>query len=594
MHRTEWMFVMGAMGAVGMAACAGKGTNGGTGAVKGAGASSSASSASNGGGNFGGAGGSGGGNFGGAGGAGGAGIGGSTSTTATSSATSATGTTTSATSSTGAGGSTSGGGICSPCSSDSDCAPVTGAGGGASAGGHCNSFGYCDIPWGTECVFGPMCGSGTCDASMAFCDCTAPSGGWPVQTSPTTSASTPWVGTQLLYNAGTNQVSGIYFTDLSHGIVTLQGVDPASFNPAPPGAILTMVGPLQTAAKPLVDGKGGAPAPFSGNDLDFDGIVKCPYGLVVPTDIKAFVGSTDNGKTFSVTDSGVQPVGGPAEASWFFGDSKQGWTAVDGLGYIYTTSTNPLTINTTWTSGSMAVGGGTNSTYDVIAPRQPQLFQSSDGQTMIAPNYNAALFTTPVSAGLSVSTNQGKTWAPFVFGTQPTNDTYPSAPNVIAFGSDTMGIAAFADDVSPPGHTPYVYYTKTGGKTKADWALGKLPSSAIPPQGPGLGDHFTYAFWAADGTPNVWLLGYAPGDGGLTNAPLLYWSADGGATWTDLSPGLATYDQVTDVNGHKEWLVGWWVGFALDAKHVWLGGYQTDSQAGFNVQPLAYTSTGGM
>lgn len=497
------------------------------------------------------------------------------------------GTTTDGASDGGAGdGTTEGGGgdgggaspICTPCATDATC-----------ASGHCSSFGYCDIPQGpgNGCLFVSSSSPEYCGATVqcygeadaggggdpagqgrgSYCLCPAPAGGWPVNPPPTTSSAAPWVGTSIAFQGGYNVVSGIWFSSLTQGVVTLTGPgtpEPYDSNEIPPGAVMSMVGPLQAKPTPLYDGF--AANNTLGESVNFHGLQQSNYGLVAITDEAWLVGSTDNGNTFTATQTGVASPGSN-QAEWFFQDTQHRWTVVEGptAGNVWETTTATLSATTTWNSQRPSTWNG----FDFSQPWNPVMYQSPDGNTIIIPDYSGGAAGTP---GVKISTDWGATF--------PTTVAFPNPPlsstqNVMVFHDAQHGIVASAYTLGTG--VPFVYVTSTGGTS---WTAGTLPASARQ----GGSCQFTGAFYAPDGQ-HVWLFGdFQTPSRATTYPPLVFASSDGGMTFTDISAGLQNLTAITDVNGNKEYEWDPLVGFALDATHIWLG-----SVSG----ALFYSSTGG-
>ena len=109
---------------------------------------------------------------------------------------------------------------------------------------------------------------------------------------PLPDSGSAWQFTQLVFAGGTTTVTGIWFGALGHGVCVATG---AYEQVGAPGAVLQMVAPLQMAPTPLFNGdlwdSDGGP------DWEFDGLVPSSYGLVVLTDMRFLLASTDDGSS---------------------------------------------------------------------------------------------------------------------------------------------------------------------------------------------------------------------------------------------------------------------------------------------------------
>jgi hypothetical protein len=349
----------------------------------------------------------------------------------------------------------------------------------------------------------------------------------------------------------TSTVTGIWFADLEHGVVSLHG-DGATTTSG--GALQSLDAPDHVAAT-VVDGAGAGPG---GAAESWVGLRDTPEGLVaLGTAGGVLQVSADRGRTFTArpTSATGVPDAGPV---WVSADPAGTWHQMDRIGTVWSSPTPPggeAAWTRTWQPEAsppepnpLPAGACTHSFRQGYFATDPQqaFWASDDGATMV---YGAGYGAAP--AGVCRSTDGGRTFFPVAFPDPPAPGD--QSPYVLVFADDLHGIAARADDGLDGGG--YVYTTADGGAT---WAAGTLP---VTVDEAGSRAAITAGFCAPAQVDRCWLVGFAGADA----HGLLLRTDDGGATWTDLSRGLLPFMETYFVEKLH-------TGFALDEDHIWLGG----------------------
>jgi hypothetical protein len=372
-----------------------------------------------------------------------------------------------------------------------------------------------------------------------------------------------------LFRAGVDLVTGMYFNSPDDGwVVTAQGDN--SSGPTG-GAIFKATSTAVTSVifGGLHDQFPENPAPgttvcFSsaGGGLDFNNLVKTSDGFFATSDVGcAAVQSHDGGKTFKIEQNAVVS-GDPAGNSMSSLQETPAGTimAVDDF-WLTTPGRAGPTANwtTVWSPESI--------------PTEPDPLLASDCQegfslpefklhtrTYISPTGDLMAYAAysqdngpEVCVSKGSATDGGfdgfKHFKPHVLPDIVDDDHV--GPSGIAFANDKVGIAFYANYVTP---SAYVWYTTNGGDT---WKSATLPASIKTKP-----VEFRSAFFAPDGQ-HVWIVGL--NQSGFGEA-LMIKSADGGATWDanqgDLAGKAATVGGIGRIVS----------GFALDANHIWVGG----------------------
>jgi hypothetical protein len=367
--------------------------------------------------------------------------------------------------------------------------------------------------------------------------------------------------TTVIHYKDTAVVSGIWFKDTSHGVVSVYGGNKDGFTA---GGAIEHLASATKVDKIALSGN----AAFGGQDGDFFTFFSTPLGLIAASNFgDSIVVSNDDGATFKIGPASTS--GTPnAQQVWLSKDSKGAWHELDDIGNVWLSSSDPGP-SSTWTRtwNPEAVPPDPNPVpaedcqqtfFSGYFAKDPQrvFWASSDGQTMVYPR---GYGDNP--AGVCRSTDGGHNFLPVDLPNPPA-DSALSAPYVILFTSDTHGIAARSNDLDSLG--AYIYTTDDGGAT---WTAATLPSILTTAD---QNVAITSGFAAPDGQ-HVWLVGFQ----GSNTKALLLKSSDGGKTWKDLSAKLGmmsdTYQKLH-------------TGFALDANNIWVGG---------DLGQLYYSPTGG-
>jgi hypothetical protein len=355
-------------------------------------------------------------------------------------------------------------------------------------------------------------------------------------------------------NVWGKRVTGFYFDSLTDGVVSFQEGLVEHFN-AP-----TMIDKI------VLDGSA------HNSDQYYGFINGTSLGLVLRNDDGTqLVTSQDKGGTWAYQaafKSATAPAGVKQNfpMAWTGTDKTGGWHDVitAGLGGDVYSSSGPLgpttTLTDTWhPSGTVTVPA------TIPASDCSDWLAVADypGQQFVATTDGSAFVYTS-QTDICHSTDGGKSFVN-VTSTLPASflNAHTYAPLGFLFTSPTVGIGWYGNSLDNPG-TAYVIYTSDGGAT---WTPGTLPAGT---QAGGFSCSLRAAFASPTGT--IFLVG---GDIGL----VIFKSADGGKTWTDLSAKISSWATNADAN-----VVRLMNGFAFDDQHLWVG-----DDSGF----IAYSATGG-
>ena len=357
-------------------------------------------------------------------------------------------------------------------------------------------------------------------------------------------------------------VTGIWFGDEEHGAVALHGDNQTSQEG---GAVLAMSGPT-TIEGFVVEGLGNG---GDGQNTSFVGLFDTPEGLVAGQNFggQLFV-STDEGRTFDIRPSSA--AGTPnATQYWFSVDTNGFWHHMDSIGNVWFSFTAPgpeAEWIRTWQPEASPpepvdpIPGACTCSFHqgyYAFDAQQSFWVSSDGLTMLyGSGYGVG------AAGVCRSTDGGRSFFPVAFPDPPAASA-TDIPYVIVMLDDQRGFAARANELSD--QSAYAYTTADGGAT---WTAATLPASVTAP---GSRAAFVSGSCGA-GTDRCYVVGFA----GQPIQGLLLRSDDGGATWEDLSDGLAGFEDLSLGKLHTV--------FALGEDDVWIGGNR-----GF----LAHSGSGG-
>jgi len=339
-------------------------------------------------------------------------------------------------------------------------------------------------------------------------------------------------------------VKGIYFTSATSGFVATISTDPNGSNG---GAVFGVSGGanLSVLASGTLLGDG------FGNGEGFYGFYAAGSTIVVSTDhVGTVVVSTNGGASFAQMSSGSGFANAANEPLSFRSDSSGHWWTASNDGKLYTATSAPGP-STAWvdktppaatcdppdtTNGDPQGGGGEGMNLQV----------SADGQTIVYPQSTVAV---------CVSKDGGGTWTKVTPPNPPAAAVTPQGRNIY-FMDSTHGLLFGGDDLT--GDVTFVYTTGDGGST---WTAATIPAQ-------GADDIFELdqAFFAPDGQ-NGWFIGKKSLDDSAP-PPLLWKSTDGGKTWADITTQSFTGTAI-DPSGFS-WLKA---GFALDANHIWIGGF---------------------
>ena len=350
----------------------------------------------------------------------------------------------------------------------------------------------------------------------------------------------------VVYRAGNDLVSGIYFASADDGWITTQGSE-ETFGKG--GAIFKA---KQTEVTDVLFGGNRDGLCLLGT-IDFYGIDKSPDGLVALAYACDVIASHDGGKTFGIE---------PALAGDAFGIERV-------LTMRSRASDTLMVADSGYLSVTKGKPGPTAVWNDIWAPEanppipDPVPADQCQGRPMspgvptqrtgvyVSPdgNFVAYVSTPNYDPQICVSTDGGKSFFPKVLP-GVADDALPFTPSGVVFGTATTGITFWANNIYPG--LGYIYRTDDAGKT---WKSVALPEDVAKKS-----IELNSAFFAPDGT-HGWIVGYDY-DAGLA---LLLDTSDGGATWKTSTSDLAS--KVSKAGGGKLR-----TGFALDANHIWVGG----------------------
>jgi hypothetical protein len=352
-------------------------------------------------------------------------------------------------------------------------------------------------------------------------------------------------------------VTGFWFSSSSNGVVSFAE-----------GLVEHFSAPTTIDAIAL-DGSGKLPGPADDSYYGF--VPGTSLGLVVRnSSAKSLVTSSNMGTSFTYAASYGTLSGAPPTITldfpllWLGEDASNKWHVAVGAGGgdVYSSPTAPgpsAALTDTWHPEGVVTVPATLPTADCAAFVTNGYYSTQPGQVFAATTDASSIL---YSSGSSIcrSSDGGKNFVDVSTHITPSTFNATSTPWTYTFTSPTVGIGVYGSEADAPG-TAYVLYTTDGGD---NWTVGTLPASAANMVS------LIGTFAAPNGT--LFIVGGGP-------SLVLYDSADGGKTWTDLSTKLNTWASTLDNPPLRLE-----TGFALDAQHIWVGG-----DSGF----IAYTATGG-
>jgi hypothetical protein len=332
-------------------------------------------------------------------------------------------------------------------------------------------------------------------------------------------------------------------------VITLDGDD--GFGS---GAVVPMIGPLQTTPEPLFDG--AAPIVTGHEPISFYGLTVSNAGLAAPSDATIAVLSTDDGGSFTATQSGIPTeMGDPL--LWLGGNGAGKWLAFDSSENLLTATASTLSSGTEWAVDS--IENSPDSTPATIFYATPDGSRAVyiDPETDPSEGY-PQVYLYPAGDGGSAG----------VFLAGLASNAGP--PQVLAFADSMHGMLAGGSNPGEGATPEFFYVTSNGGSS---WT--EVPSF-LPASVSGFSPEFTTGFYSPDGG-NLWLGGVAATD----NSSILLLSENHGLPFPDAGTSFI------DLSAKVQEVIprgGFACGFALDSSNIWLG-----AQNG----ALLYSPTGG-
>lgn len=348
-----------------------------------------------------------------------------------------------------------------------------------------------------------------------------------------------------IWHAGNSLVTGIHFSSIDEGLITLSGDEQTSLYG---GAVYRATQNAVTDL--LVRGEDGGGC-ISGS-VNFGGIEETTDGFVAVAHACDLFESKDGGASFENVAVGVgDPFG--IERVLVYRQSEGKHTILRDTGVVSVTDDTPgpnaiwddiwapaaiPTIPNPVPQDQCHTGPISNN-----VPQRLQVAYASPDASLIA---YASMEGDEGDPAVCISRDGGESFFPKML---PVTSLGYAASGV-TFTSATDGIAWWASRLSPD--ETYIVRTTDAGET---WTAATLPESLDD-----LGIELNGAFFAPDGE-HGWIVGFDYDH----SIALMLRTTDGGATWDDASGDLAA--KVGEAGGSKLF-----TGFALDADHVWVGG----------------------
>jgi len=346
-----------------------------------------------------------------------------------------------------------------------------------------------------------------------------------------------------------DDIAAVYFSDLETGFVGTRSSDESALYKATATEITDFAVPEATLTDP----------PGALGDYSVRAIVPTSDGLVVALDTSgAILTSSDNFETFELEESGIDYGIAPLEALF---ETDDGFVALIGSGVVATSTEGPAP-GVTWTETWAPEGIPTtpNPFPDegcAYGPRTritENLNQiggiSPDGQTVIYVGRSQDIGGEHV---VCVSNDGGVFFEPRVLDVG--EEASAVGPTAALMVSDTVGFVATSDFSSGAGGTATIWKTDDAGATWAATTIPAVVNENIV--------QIATIFFAPGGD-----VGYAAGQYGNADGPLLLKTTDGGDTWVEPS-GVGSLAAAMDDAGTFGRI---YTGFALDEDNLWVGG----------------------
>jgi hypothetical protein len=346
-----------------------------------------------------------------------------------------------------------------------------------------------------------------------------------------------------------DDISAIHFSDLETGFVGTRSSDGSALYKATATELTDFAVPEATFTDP----------PGALGDYGVRAIVPTSTGIAVALDTSgAILTSSDEFETFELEESGLDYGIAPLEALF---ETDDGFIALVGSGVV-ATSTEAPGPGATWTETWAPEGIPTTPNpfpeegcaYGPRSRITENLNQiggvSPDGQTVIYVGRSQDIGGEHV---VCVSNDGGVFFEPRVLAVgEEASAVGPTAARMV---SDTVGFVATSDFSSGDGGTATIWKTEDAGAT---WAATSIPAVVNENV-----VQIATIFFAPGGE-----VGYAAGQIGAGDGPLLLKTTDGGDTWVEPS-GVGSLAAAMEDAGTFGRI---YTGFALDADNLWVGG----------------------
>ncbi len=395
---------------------------------------------------------------------------------------------------------------------------------------------------------GGTLGAAICTAAALLTGCTAlggDEGGWKAMPLLDDNSDPDTPG----WHEGRSLVTGVRFTALDHGVVVVAADNGVQTGGAIFGARAEEVTGFLFAERDSICSTGA---------YDFHGLMDTPNGMVALTDACALVASHDGGRTFTATRMGTggDPIG--IEKALALRVTGAGSVIVRDTGVVARTPGVPGE-SAVWTD--IWAPGAIPPIPSEVPADQCQQGPTSDN----VPVEHQAAYIGPDGSFIAYVNNPGEQYPEICFSRDGGSSFYPVplegtavAPTGVLFTSEQVGLTWYSNTFAAAD--TYIRRSTDGGATWTD---------VMPAALAGVRLRLHQMFFAPGNT-----VGYLVGYNLDNRTPLLLKTKDGGASFAVIESGLA--DALPDVELHT--------GFALDDKHLWVGG---------SLGGLAYSSTGG-